>query len=136
VFQVIGFIDHLQVVQQTTITLSLFLHFTVHCYTHKCPQSISVYTIRFLATEFNSGTTAVSLNYALQISRCCSTYKVLSSQPDCQLNSFPSLLNHIRLLSQKTPSILFLESEFLVTWCGMRLCPIGTLAIVLAPDDR
>jgi hypothetical protein len=32
-FWITGFIDHLQVVLQTTITLSPFPHFTVHCYT-------------------------------------------------------------------------------------------------------
>jgi hypothetical protein len=84
---IIGFIDHSQVVLQTTITLSLFTHFTVHCYTRWCPQSITVSTIRFLATDFNTGTIRVSLNYTLQISLYYSTRKVFSSLPDCQLTT-------------------------------------------------
>jgi hypothetical protein len=54
----IKFIDHLQVVLKTTMTLSLFPQFTVHCYT----QSIIASTIHFLATDFNTGTLTVSLN--------------------------------------------------------------------------
>jgi hypothetical protein len=75
------FIANLQVVLQITITLSLFQHFTVHCYTHYCPQSITVSTSRFLATDFNTGTVTVSLNYTLQI-----THKVFS-QLDLQLST-------------------------------------------------
>jgi hypothetical protein len=33
-FWIFAFIDILQIVLQTNITLSLFPHFTVHCYTH------------------------------------------------------------------------------------------------------
>jgi hypothetical protein len=50
-FRIIEFIDHLQVVLQTTITLSLFPHFTVHCYT--LVYSVSYSNVRFLATVFN-----------------------------------------------------------------------------------
>jgi hypothetical protein len=90
-FGFIGFINQLQVVLQTTITLVLFPHFTVHCYTHLCPQSGSI--ISFLATDFNTGTTTVSLNYTLQISLYYSTRKFFSSQPDCQLSSERHLLS-------------------------------------------
>jgi hypothetical protein len=59
--------------------------FTV-THTAQCPQSIAVSTIRFLATDFNTETTSVSLNYTLQISRNYSTWKVFFSQPDFQLH--------------------------------------------------
>jgi hypothetical protein len=62
----IGYIDHLQVVLLTTITLLRFPLFTVHCYTHLCPQSVTVPIVRFLATDFNTGTITVSLNYTIQ----------------------------------------------------------------------
>jgi hypothetical protein len=45
-----------------------------------------VSTIRFLATDFNTGTTTVSLNYTLQISPYYNTHKVFSSQPSLQLH--------------------------------------------------
>jgi hypothetical protein len=88
-----GFIDHLQVVLQTTITLSLFPHFAVHCYTYYCPRSTTFSTIRFLATDFNTGNIRVSLNYTLQISLYYSTRKIFSSQLDCKLNSQRHLSN-------------------------------------------
>jgi hypothetical protein len=77
---------------------------------HTHTPGFSVFTSHVLATDFNTGTTTVSLNYTLQISQYCSTYKVFSSQPDCQLSSLPFLLNHLRLPSQATPSILILTA--------------------------
>jgi hypothetical protein len=49
---------------------------------NQCPQSITDSTNRFLATDSNTGTITVSLNYTLQIS-----HKVFSSQPDFQLST-------------------------------------------------
>jgi hypothetical protein len=40
-----------------------------------CPQSIPVSTTRFLATDFNTGTIIVSLNYTLQISHIRSLHR-------------------------------------------------------------
>jgi hypothetical protein len=100
-------------------------------------QSVIVSTIRFLAIDFNTGTITDSLSYTFQISRYCSTHKIFSSQPGSHLHwtslnnsyapvpqfststpgrlasrnssdSLPFLLNHLRLLSQETPSILML----------------------------
>jgi hypothetical protein len=53
---------------QITIALSPFPHFTVHCYTHYCPLSVTASTIRFLTTDFNTGTIKLSPNYTFQIS--------------------------------------------------------------------
>jgi hypothetical protein len=77
---IIGFIDHLEVVLQTTVTLPLFpnLQITV---THPSVLSVRVPTIRFLATDFNTGIVTVSLNYTLKISLCYRTCKVYSAQP-------------------------------------------------------
>jgi hypothetical protein len=55
-------------------------------------KSITVSTIRFLA-----GTLTVSLNVFFSCSHSCNS-----------INSLPSLLNHLRLPSQETPSILIL----------------------------
>jgi hypothetical protein len=124
---VTGFIDRLLVVtanKYTTIATSTI-------YTHTCPQSITVPTIRFLVTVSKTGIITVSLNYTLQISLYYSTHKVFSSQPnsfllifidnpqltlsipqststiDSQLNSLPSLLNY----QLSWPGILVIETR-------------------------
>jgi hypothetical protein len=53
--------------------------------THRiyCPQSNTISTSRFRATDFNTETITISLNYSLQIS-----HKIFSSQPDFQLSTF------------------------------------------------
>jgi galactitol-specific phosphotransferase system IIC component len=48
------------------------------------PQSITVSTIRFLATDFNTGTITVSLNHILQLSLSYVTHKDFSSLLDIQ----------------------------------------------------
>jgi hypothetical protein len=77
---IIGFVGHTQANLLTTTILSLFARFTIQCYTHQRPQSITVSTSHFLATDFKAGTITVSLNYKLQISLYCSTHEVFSSQ--------------------------------------------------------
>jgi hypothetical protein len=78
----VGFVDHLYTELVTTgnyrATANLHtLQFTVT--PHQCPQSITVSTSCFLATDFNTGTITVSLNHTY------STHKVFPSQPDFQL---------------------------------------------------
>jgi hypothetical protein len=63
-----------------TITLSLFPHFTVHCYMHWCTQFITVSTVCLLAMDLMQELLTVSLNYTLQISLYFSIHKIFSSQ--------------------------------------------------------
>jgi hypothetical protein len=64
----------------------------------------SVFTSRNLATDFNTGTVTVSLNYSLQISLYYSAYKDFSSPPDLQLSTeLSTLLHH---LSSANPGTL------------------------------
>jgi hypothetical protein len=65
------------------------LHFTVHWHTLVSSVYYSPH-YPFLATDFNTGTITVSLNYTPRIWRYYSTRKVFSSQRDCQLDSAPS----------------------------------------------
>jgi hypothetical protein len=58
-----GFIDQLQVVlQYNTIAISALYSSLLHTLV-----SITVSTSRFLATDFNTGTITVLLNYTLQV---------------------------------------------------------------------
>jgi hypothetical protein len=68
------------------------LQFTV---THTL--GFSVFTGRFLVTDFKTGTVTVSLNHTLQISLYCSTHKDFSSLSDFQLSTeLARFLPHLR----------------------------------------
>jgi hypothetical protein len=76
----------------TTYTLTTHYYTLQITDTHRLVYSACyVSTRRFLATDFNTGTATVSLNYTFKMS-----YKFFSSQPDFQIstfanNSFPKL---------------------------------------------
>jgi hypothetical protein len=60
-------------------------------------------TIRFLATDFNTGTIKVSLNHTLHISLYYSTCKIFSSLPDFQLSTaLARLLHHPPTANSRT----------------------------------
>jgi hypothetical protein len=84
----IGFTEHLYSALRTTLYRSP---------THMdyCPQSITVSTSRFLATDFNKGATTVSLNYTLQISHIKSSFHSSTLATNYFLHSLPygTLLN-------------------------------------------
>jgi hypothetical protein len=89
-----------QLVTISNAALSLSTHFTVHSYTRTHTLGFSVFTSRILATD---------LNTVIIQSHCnCSTHEVFFSQPHSRnpTNSLASLLSHLRLPSQETPSII------------------------------
>jgi hypothetical protein len=59
----IGFIDHFYAQHMTTIYRTL-----THTHTVWLPQSITIFTIRFLATDISTGTITVLMIYTFQIS--------------------------------------------------------------------
>jgi hypothetical protein len=103
----IGFTDHLHTPLRTTRNYNgtVNLHTLQLTVIPNSVLSLLVSTSRFLATDFNTGPIAISLNYTLQISRHYSTHKVFSSQPEFQLSTdlLPSRLNffdcHIKRLN-------------------------------------
>jgi hypothetical protein len=75
-------------------------------------------TSRLLAMDFNTGTITVLLNYTLQISRHYGARLSIPLLPNSysgglasrnSADSLPFLLNHLRLPSQETPSVLYLS---------------------------
>jgi hypothetical protein len=85
-----------------------------------CPQFITVSTIRFLATDFNTGSITVSLNYIPQISRYYTTRK--SSQAFSSQLTCCHLFSFIFYCCFKRLSVLLItintlpESELLCDW--------------------
>jgi hypothetical protein len=86
----IGFIDTLYTPLGTVGRYRAItdVHFTVHRYTHTL--RFSVFTSHILVTDFNTGTTAVSLNHTLEISLYCSTLQIFLFAS--QLNSLNSFI--------------------------------------------
>jgi hypothetical protein len=79
------FIDHFQVALQTTITPSLFPHF-YSSLLHTLMSSVYFNLhCRFLATDFNTRTITVSLNYTPQTSHIKSFLHGLPYRTDSQL---------------------------------------------------
>jgi hypothetical protein len=96
----------------TRLVITLYRWLT---YTDWCPPSITVSTSRFLATDFNTGTITVSLNYTLQISHI-----VFFSQPNsCNwlLSSQPPVENSSQL-SPELQRHFFLASLAELNWTG------------------
>jgi hypothetical protein len=65
------------------LVTALYISLTTHTHTVLYPQCITVSTCRFLATDFNTGTITLSLNYTLP----SITHEVFSSQPEFQMRT-------------------------------------------------
>jgi hypothetical protein len=95
----IGFSDHLC----TPLGSALYRSLT---HTDLCPQSITYSSSRFLATDFNTETITVSLNYTLQISHI----KFSFHSRTLAINSF------LHSLSYRTPLNCQLSTKCVPGW--------------------
>jgi hypothetical protein len=128
-------IHHPELQAITALSLNCTLY-SSPLHTHLCPQSVTLSTSRFLVTDFNTRTITVSPKHTPDITalRCASLrsptanwtelHSIIvmpqflisipllpSSYPDRLASrnstvSLPFLLNHLRVPSQETPSIL------------------------------
>jgi hypothetical protein len=78
-------------------------HLTIHCYTHECPWSIKISTIRFLVTGFNTGIIIVSLSYTLEISWNYSICKIFSHSQTSNSTEMHSIILMPQFLSSIPP---------------------------------
>jgi hypothetical protein len=80
-------------------------HSTAHCCKHYCLQFVAVSTLCFLAMDFNTRTTTVSMNHTLQISLYYSTCKVFSLLPNLELSTeLAQQLHHLPTAISRTLS--------------------------------
>jgi hypothetical protein len=118
----------------SVLSLLLSTHFTVLCYRHQCPQSITISTIRFLAMDFNIGTITVSLNYTKYHCTVAHIKSYLHSQ------TFNSTELHSTILMpflNATPSLPSSYPGRLGSWNSTDLLPfLHNHLWLLSPETR